>query len=262
MDIIDVIKSRRSVRKYSGEPLSEAEKKVIEDAIAAARSPFGGRAEIHLLSTDSDSTFKPSTYGVITGARDYLTLSVADDRESYITGAFMMESVVLAATKAGLGTCWLGGTFKSSTFGDADSGRGLKLVAVVPVGRPAASGGLVNRIMRAVAKSDARKALGEMFFVNNFDTPLPPDGPYIRELDMMRLAPSSRNCQPWRGLIRGNQIDFYCVTTSPMNMLDMGIGLYHFDVAACTLGVKGMFAANGMPVPMDGCTYIISFIQA
>lgn len=250
------------MRKYSGSPLSEAEKRLVEDAIAATRPPFGGRVEISLLSTDADSTFKPSTYGVITGARDYLTLSVADDRESYLSGAFMMEEVVLAATKAGLGTCWLGGTFKSGSFRDSASGQGLKLVAVVPVGKPAASGGLMNRIMRAVAKSDSRKALGDMFFINNFESPLPLDGPYVRELDMMRLAPSSRNSQPWRALIRGNQIDFYCATDSPMNMLDMGIGLYHFDVAARTLGVTGAYAINGMPVLKDGYTYIISFIQS
>lgn len=262
MNICDIIKARRSVRSYTGAPLTPAQSAILEEAIAAAESPFGGKAVLKLLRKDGAEDFRPSTYGVIKGATAYLTLYVAEDIMSYISGAFMMEGVVLRATAAGLGTCWLGGTFKGSAFRTADVDDSLKLVAVLPVGMPAASTGLLDRVMRTVARSNSRKPAEELFRLNNFDTPVTADSPFALELDMMRLAPSSRNSQPWRALVHADRVDFYCTSDSAMNMLDMGIGLYHFDAAAHAQGLKGIFASDELHEDYPGgkAGYITTYI--
>lgn len=100
----------------------------------------------------------------------------------------------------------------------------------------------MDRLMRAVASSDKRKPLGELFFVNDFSVSLTEDGPYAMPLDMMRLAPSSANSQPWRALVRGNQVDFYCAKDNNYSMIDMGIGLCHFALAADAQNISGAFA--------------------
>lgn len=262
MDIFQTIKVRRSVRTYDGTELTPAQSQSINDAIKNATSPFGGDVTIRLAAVDTGGEFRPSTYGVIKDARNYLLMGVGDDDNSLLSGGFMMEQVVLKACDLGLGTCWIAGTFKSGSFTAAAKlpvGETLRVVS--PIGEPVAKRSLVDKMLRTMAGSDKRKPLGELFFMNNFSTPLPADGEYAQILEMVRLAPSSSNSQPWRALVRGDQVDFYCATDNRYSMIDMGIGLCHFALAADALNVTGAFAQNGMPVPApDGWRYIISYI--
>ncbi len=264
MNILEAIKVRRSVRTYDGQPLSAAQASQINDAISLASSPFGGSVTIKLATVDTGGEFRPSTYGVIKGARSYLLMGLDNDVNSKLSGGFMMEQVVLRACQLGLATCWIAGTFKSKSFTDAAAlPAGETLEVVSPIGQPGDRPRFMDRLMRAVASSDKRKPLGDLFFVNDFSVSLTEDGPYAMPLDMMRLAPSSTNSQPWRALVRGNQVDFYCAKDNNYSMIDMGIGLCHFALAADAQNISGAFAKNELPVPAPGnWQYVVSFIEA
>ncbi|MDE7408014.1 MAG: hypothetical protein K2M76_06295, partial [Muribaculaceae bacterium] len=112
MDLIEAIKDRKSVRTFSSRPMTEADRQSLLRAIAGAESPFGGDVTIALADFPENGPFKPSTYGVITGAVDYLMMWLGDDDASWMSGGYKMEQVVLRATQLGLGTCWIAATFK------------------------------------------------------------------------------------------------------------------------------------------------------
>lgn len=264
MNIFDIIEARHSVRSFDGQPLSAAQIKDIKESISRASSPFDGNYTIRIAEVGDGSDFHPSTYGVIKGARTYLLLGVDDNPHSWLSGGFAMEQVVLDITSMGIGSCWVSGTFNSSTFESAAAlPEGQKLVAVVPIGIPAEKKSLVEKVMRSFAKCGTRKPLGSLFFMNNFSTPLAEDGQFARPLEMMRWAPSALNAQPWRALVRGNQVDFYYEGNGNAKLLDMGIGLCHFALACEAMNVVGAFVQNNLPVPgPEGTHYLTSFIQA
>lgn len=263
MDLFDTIAARRSVRSFDGKPLSSSQISDIKRSISQASSPFDGNYTIRLAEVGDGCEFRPSTYGVIKGARTYLLLGLDENPHSWLSGGFALEQVVLDITAMGIGSCWVSGTFSSSSFeAAANLPKGQKLVAVVPIGIPATKKSFVEKVMRTFAKCGTRKPFGSMFFMNNFSTPLPDDGPFVRPLDMMRWAPSAVNAQPWRALVRGNQVDFYYQGSGNAKLLDMGIGLCHFALACEAMNAEGAFVHNNMPVPgPEGTSYLISFIE-
>ena len=264
MNLTEAIKERHSTRNFAGQSLTDEQIKAINDSISRAGSPFKGAFSIKLVTTDQDKDFHPSTYGVIKGARSFLLLGAEDSDFGYLSAGYAMEQVVLDVTAMGLDSCWVSGTFKESTFDrQAEFPEGQKLIAVVPIGVGAEKKHLVEKVLRSVAKCGTRKDFGTMFFMNDFSTPLPSDGQFAKPLEMMRWAPSAMNAQPWRALVRGNQVDFYFAGKGRAPYLDMGIGLSHFAIGCADENVTGAFATNQLPVPApEGWTYLLSFIQA
>ncbi|MCI9608547.1 MAG: nitroreductase Nfs [Muribaculaceae bacterium] len=264
MNITEAIQQRRSVRNYRPQLLSAADIQLLEKATANAFSPFGGSVEIRLRQFDIKGAFKPGTYGIIRGASSYLLMAAAGDNASAISAGFMMEQAVLAATAAGLGTCWIGGTFKETDFDRNENWpEGCRLKIVVPVGYPAERETFVGRITKLIARSTSRKPFGSLFFKHNFDTPLEEDSPFGFPLAMMRLAPSSVNSQPWRAVAAGDKVHFYTTSTAYMSLIDCGIGLCHFYL---TLAQKeregGRFEKDdAAPAPKSGLTYLTTFTQ-
>lgn len=233
-DFDNIIIERHSVRTFdSQKPLSEKDVETLQRAIAEAKSPFGGKMSLALKKFDLKGSFKPSTYGTINGASWYFLMGVDSAEESQLSLGFRMEQVVLKATSIGLGTCWIAATFKGTTFADAASFPAeTPLKVVMPVGYPADKKSFKEKLMRAAIGSAKRKPMSDLFIVC-------PDSKFYIPLEMMRLAPSSTNSQPWRAHVVEDIVYFYYVNKSPASILDLGIGLSHFYLAAIENGIKG-----------------------
>ena len=66
---------------------------------------------------------------------------------------YEMESLVLYATSMGLGTCWLGGTFKKGQFAKAmEVGEGEVLPIVLPIGYANEKKSFIDKTMRIYIK--------------------------------------------------------------------------------------------------------------
>ena len=260
MNIIEAIKERRAVRSYNGQPLSEVMKSELLKAIAGAKSPFGGHVTIRLKEFDLKGGFKPSTYGMIKGAGDFFMLGIADGEDSALTAGFMFEQVVLKAWQLGLGTCWIAATFKGTDFDNGEAwpdGEQLRIISPVGV---AAKKSVVESIARMAVRSDSRKEFSTLFFADDFETPLSPGSRFGQSLEMLRLAPSSTNSQPWRALVSGDTVHFYYVPKSQLSVLDCGIGLCHFYETERFNFRKGeFFKADGAPTPLKNWKYLVSY---
>lgn len=233
-DLDKVIADRRSVRTFNTrEIMTEKEAEVLRAAFESANSPFGGKVAVVLKQFDTEGTFRPSTYGTINGASWYFLMGTDSTTEAQLSLGFRMEQVVLTATSMGLGTCWIAATFKGTAFAKAaDFPADIPLQVVMPVGYPAEKKSFKEKVMRAAIGSARRKPMSDLFIVGE-------DSEYYGPLEMMRLAPSSTNSQPWRAQVDGDTVYFYYVNKSEASVLDLGIGLSHFYLAAKEKGING-----------------------
>ncbi len=81
MNILEVMQQRRSIRNYDGMMPAPELQCELQKIAHQVYSPFGGRVEIRMAEFDTKGGFKPSTYGVIRGAREYVMLAYGNDME-------------------------------------------------------------------------------------------------------------------------------------------------------------------------------------
>ncbi|MDE6239257.1 MAG: hypothetical protein K2M54_04625, partial [Muribaculaceae bacterium] len=94
-----------------------------------------------------------------------------------------------------------------------------------------------------------------------FNTPLSPDNRFGQALEMLRLAPSSTNSQPWRALVSGDTVHFYYVPKSQASVLDCGIGLCHFYETERFNSHNGTFQKDtDAPIPPKNWKYLITYV--
>lgn len=272
----DVIKSRHSVRTYTSEALSKEIKTKLTSYAKDIKGPFTSKVRLKLID-DADIAAKAGgklgTYGVIKGARAYIAGVMEKGEHSEEQLGYCLERLVLYATSLGLGTCWLGGTFKKSEFAKLVNPSENELIPIVtPVGYGGSRRSIVESLMRAGAGSDRRKPWEELFFDQGFDKSLKREGAgrYEQALEMLRLAPSASNKQPWRILRDGSTYHFYLKAAKGyssafgfnMQKIDMGIAMCHFEIAAIESGIQGSWEVRpqGLYSATGDVEYIVSWI--
>lgn len=260
MNIIEAMESRRSVRTFNGGELSDSLKLSLVRAVEESFSPFGGKVTIRLKNFALKEGFRPSTYGMIKGASDFFLIGIGDDDQSALSAGFRFEQVVLKAWMLGLGTCWIAATFRGTDFDDGEpwpDGERLKIISPVGISvKPA----VAERLVRMVAGSDKRKPFDKLFFYGDLSHKIPDANRFRQGLEMMRLAPSSTNSQPWRALVDNDIVHFYCVPESRWSMLDCGIGLCHFYMAERYYHSDGSFLKIAdAPAATNKWIYVASY---
>lgn len=241
----EIVSKRHSVRNYENTELSNEIKEKLQaylDEINDSGGPFGTKVRISLIQkNDANKEVKLGTYGVIKGANHYLVAVCKKGDYDFENLGFLFEKVVLYCTSLGLGTVWLGGTFNKGNFAKAVKLKEDELLPIVsPVG---IEGGKKSILGALFSKKNGpqRKDFAQLFFNEKFDTPLTYEDAkeYGEVLEMVRLAPSAVNKQPWRIIKEGNNYHFYSEGKSEMSRIDMGIGICHFYLTAKEKGLKG-----------------------
>lgn len=250
--IIETIKKRQSIRTYEPIPLSDSDRQKILDDIQTLGNPFDIPVHIHMIDKNlCKDGEKLGTYGVIKGASTFLGVSIPNIEHAPLAAGYEFENLILCATHMGLGTVWLAATFNRNGFASAMDIKSNELfLAVSPIGYPASKSSLKESLMRSTMKSSTRKSWDALFYQADFVTPLTEDmaGHYAIPLEMLRLAPSAKNIQPWRVRQDQDMYHFY-ITYKPnlakeeviIKQVDMGIALSHFHQTAMELGCKGTF---------------------
>ncbi len=247
---MELVRHRRSVRTFDGNPLSAEDTAKLQAFLQTVENPYGIDIEWRILSAKE----KGLSSAVIVGADTFLagkTRQVPRAEEAF---GYAMEELVLYAETLGIGTTWIAGTMDRPAFEKAmDLAEGEVMPCVTPLGYPARRMSLRETMMRKGVKADSRMDFSELFFAGDFRTPLTPEkaGELAEALEMVRWAPSAVNHQPWRAVIDGNKVHFYekqskgYVSPSGWDIqkIDMGIGMEHF--------VYGMKRPGKAPVLTD-----------
>lgn len=269
MAILDVIRSRRSVRTFDGTPLQTQDAQRILDFAAAADNPFGLPVAWRLLKTEATGLSSP----VIVGADCFLAGQLQRAPNAEAAFGYSMERVVLFAASIGVGTTWIAGTMDRGAFEKAlGLEDGAFMPCVTPLGYPAARMSLREALMRKGVKADSRLPFSALFFAQSFDRPLTPEtaGPLRDALEAVRLAPSAVNRQPWRVVVCGDRVHFYEKKNKArtedgwdVQKVDLGIALCHFALAARESGLDVSFLQEDPGLSCEADTvYIASYALA
>lgn len=255
----DAVTARYSVRNYSDQAIDAEKRQALKAFIDALDNPFSRPVNFHYLDqTDVINQEKLGTYGVIKGARQYIGTTINPEPLALEALGYALESVMLYLAYQGIGTCWLGGTFDRAGFAVAMKiGENELFPIITPYGYPATRKHMKEIMMRKLIKADQRKKWQELFYNNDFQTPLAPEQAAGLEfpLEMVRLGPSASNKQPWRVVLTNTACHFYehkepgYSNRFPYDIqrIDMGIAACHFDLAAKEQGIIGHFDFDHKP---------------
>lgn len=250
--VAETIQKRHSVRTYEKQPLLPRDREALLEFMKSLDNPFGIPVHEYLIDKQLGAGGeKLGTYGVIKGAGTFLGVSIPDTDLAPLAAGYEFENLILYATYMGLGTVWLAATFNRNSFASAmDIPEEELFPAISPVGYPADKRSLTETLMRSAMKSSSRKEWKELFYQEDFQTPLDIQlaGDYALPLEMVRLAPSAKNGQPWRIRKTENACHFYADYKPGLSkeeriikQVDLGIALSHFHQTALESGLTGTF---------------------
>lgn len=274
---LDAIKQRISVRSYSDRAVEADVRLKLEELCEryTHAGPSGAQVRFRLFDLETlinSEMRRLGTYGVIKGAHLYILGAVRNEKGAMLDLGYCLEKIILEATILGLGTCWLGGTFKRSSFAARmDLAENELLPAITPIGYPSREMSATEKMMRFGAGSNRRKPWSELFFSAAGLTPLAEDqaGAYREVYEAVRMGPSASNKQPWRlvmdqqGIthlyLKENKLYNRLMGKVRLQLIDMGIAMCHFEVAAQGLGLPGDWILREDGPQMSGLQHIASW---
>jgi len=284
--MIEAINKRVSVRSYTDEPIGQEKKQKIMDLLQPANEgPFGHQVRFALIDfseINKNEARSLGTYGFISGAKSFIVSAVKDGLgeigggRAFVDLGYCFERVILTATNLGLGTCWLGGTFKRASFAKRINASKDEIVpAISPIGYARDRRTVREIALRRFANSDHRKPWEDLFFDGKSNTTLSKEsaGAYTVPLECVRLGPSASNNQPWRVVYQKQQgaLHFYLKRTLGYNkfngkmdlqLVDMGISMCHFELSAREKGLPGKWEVARPDLDMGDAEYIATWKES
>ena len=245
----DLIRKRYSCRTFANENLDT----FFERALGKAASNIGlgllgEKAVFQVVNKPAAADHRFAGYGLIKGARSFIVGRLTKSERSYESYGYLLEQLVLKATDLGLETVWVG-YFHSEFFEEVNLAENEIFPAAVVVGRAAPRIRLKDHIVRAYVQAGQRQPWTQLFFDGDFRTALAESaaGSYAGPLNMVRLAPSSGNTQPWRVVKEKDKPVFHffrkkvkkAYALRRLHDVDLGIAMAHFELGARQSGQEG-----------------------
>lgn len=212
MNVMDVIRSRHSVRRFDNRPIEKKTSDLLNEEIDLCNKESGFHFQ---LITDEPEAFeagKPS-YGKFQGCRNYLTIIGPSGKEE--DAGYYGERIVLKAQELGVNSCWVALTYKKGKA-KGDILPGEKHYMVVAMGYGIDSGVAHNG-----------KTIED---ISDFK----PDDPewYRNGLEAAILAPTAMNQQKFRFTRNGDKVKVRVAGLGVHTRVDLGIVKCHFELGS------------------------------
>ena len=224
MTLLEASAIRISRRAYIPEFICDEKKAALQKVIDNLCERSG--LNIKLMENGEDCFSLIKSYGMFSGVKSYFSLSgKADDPLLHEKVGYFGEELVLEATRLGLGTCWVAGSYdKNSTA--VKLAEGEILSCVISVGEIRKNENLKEKVLSGIIKTK-RKTPAQMS--KNYDSA--PDW-FKKGMECVANAPSARNTQ----LIVFEYTPDGVITENTgswtSNKVDHGIAQYHFELGS------------------------------
>ncbi|MFC1847691.1 nitroreductase family protein [Chloroflexota bacterium] len=275
--MIGAINKRISVRSYADQPIEPDKKQELINLLqSTSESPFGNKVRFTLIDfseMERNEIRSLGTYGFISGAKLFIVGAINDDFRAMEDLGYCFEKVILTATNMGLGTCWMGGTFRRANFAKKTHVLDDEVVpAISPIGYARDKQTIREKVLRRFVSSDHRKPWEDLFFDGDMNKPLLKDvaGEYDTPLECVRLGPSASNNQPWRMVYNKQQGIFHLYLKRTwgydkfngrvdLQRIDMGIAMCHFELGARETGLSGTWEVANTNLDISNAEYIVTW---
>lgn len=271
MNIIEIIKKRKSCRTFNHVLLSPAEKRELENYISENSKLIGNEIiNLKIIEKNAQNKKMKLDYGMIQGHHTYIVGKSKSTSDSRVNYGYLMEKVVLKATEMNISTCWIG-YFDNTYFKEVSIEDGFEIPGIVIIGYSEDSQTYLDKFLRFNVNASKRHSWEKMFFNYKLKTPITPAliNKYTDSIEMVRLCPSSGNTQPWRIFFDDNTNEFHFFK-KPINRryeekglhdIDMGIALSHFELTSFNNGLSGSWIKHTKETvsSMEDLQYIMTW---
>lgn len=208
MDILEIMKTRHSVRQYSGKKIDSEIRETLNELADECNRESGLNIQ---MIYDEPKCFDSmmAHYGKFSGVENYIALVGKKGEDLEEKAGYYGEKLVLKAQELGLNTCWVAMTHGKSV---AEIGKGEKLACIIALGYGTTQG--------AAHKS---KPVGQLC---NCASGMPDW--FSKGMGAALLAPTAMNQQKFYITLENGKASakagkgFY-------TKLDLGIVRYHFE---------------------------------
>lgn len=231
----EAVEKRISCRAYAERPVEEPTLEKRRECVAQLRQRAGLPFQLCTVPAGQPAV-------KLSGAMFSGTVSVcaalvaAADPISAEKVGYYGQELVLYATRLGLGTCWVAGTFDRASVA-VTLGEGEKLWDVIPIGYAAQKTPAKQKMIRAGIR--ARDRALDTFVESGVPFSALPD--WVRQgVTAVRLGPSAVNQQPVNIVYKDDRI-FARLHKSGNDLVynDLGIAKRQFEAGAAACGVRG-----------------------
>ncbi|MBS4540132.1 nitroreductase family protein [Clostridium sp. D2Q-11] len=287
------LENRRSTREYSDKMVENDKLEMLMDFAEKLQSGYGNDGIRFILYEDGEKIYEnlkgvAGYAGVMINSPHYIGLQTDnEDKETIIKAAYAMETLLTKAYQLDLGSCWI--NIMDTPYDSKEilfNGKNKHINYIVAIGyskdkskisQIANSNGLENEDIGYlntirpfkekkyfVEKStSSRLSVKDIVFDSKFGKSIDPDELDKRGLDELfyyvRYAPSNKNKQPWRFILKNNKVNLAVIDPKDKNNLtDAGIMMYYFEEMAKSIGFKSSWDfIEGDIQEEDGITFSI-----
>lgn len=211
MDILEVMRSRHSVRQYTDKKIESEKRQVLNELAQECNAESGLNIQ---LIYDEPKCFDSmmAHYGKFSGCKNYIAVVGKKGKGLDEKAGYYGEKLVLKAQELGLNTCWVAMTHGRSA---AKIEKGEKLAIIISLGYGENQGAPhKNRPLTDVCNQT--EGIPEWFAAG---------------MEAVMLAPTAMNQQKFKFTLNGDRVEavatggFYC-------KIDLGIVKYHFEAVS------------------------------
>lgn len=228
MNTREAINRRCSRRTYLPEYLREKDAKPLFQMIREINTEQG----LHLrLITDEGNISKiKMSYGMFKNVHGFVAMAgKKDDPDLKEKLGYFGEKLVLLATAGGLGTCWVGGTYKKESC-VCDLERDESLEAVITIGYVETDKRTKEKMISSFVKKKGKTA--EQMLKADEKVP-----DWIMEgMEAVVKAPSAMNGQPVEFVWQDGKLRACVEVKNGFEEIDMGIAKLHFELGTGKAG--------------------------
>lgn len=232
---VKAIDSRDSRRTYIDKALEENDMTALLELIGKINKETNLNIQLVKDGKEAISGFKAS-YGMITGVSSFLALVADKNIKNYKEKlGYYGEMLVLEATSLGLGTCWIGGTYKKEECKKhININDDEELVCIIAVGYVDEELSIKEKLVERLNKKDIK--LEDIIIANGNAI-----ASWMKEGAVFAMkSPSALNKKPIAFKIEDNKIKAVITKSNHgYEEIDLGISMLHFALGAYTKEYKG-----------------------
>lgn len=224
MELNEAIERRCSRRTYIDRPIDDEKVRKLEALIKEGNNE--GHLHLQLVLNDGKA-FQGirKSYGLLKGVQNYIALVGKEDKSLREKVGYYGERIVLEATRLGLGTCWIGGSFDKKSC-NCSVEEGEVLIAVIAIGNIPVEHTLKEKIILKAVHGKS-KEVTEMYEADEEVPNWFKDG-----MKAVQKAPSAMNKQPAKFYYKNLIVIAKVHGGKDYQEIDLGIAKLHFEIGA------------------------------